>query len=268
MSNVLGAVAREYVRVFPTTPPTTYLMTVFSGSENDGEAFAQSFAFRTGEVPTSANSLLWATTLAHELFHFWNGHTLRGADGIASAWLSEGVTEYYANRSLLRTRSLPPSAFLSKAENMAGLYVYFRTQPMFDSVTIAQAGSRRTRYRFGVYNGGWAMGFALDREIAKATSGRAGMDDVMRELFRRHGDGTPYTIAEVFAIASIVAGKPMQPFLAKYVEGMELLPMKDLFATLGIDADFISYTGEAYFRFAAVRSPQQQAEWQRYSGLK
>jgi predicted metalloprotease with PDZ domain len=266
MSKVLNAVAREYMSIFPSTPPTSYLMTVFSGSENDGEAFAQSFAFRTGEVPTSANSLLWSTTLAHELFHFWNGHTLRGTDGVASAWLSEGVTEYYANRSLLRTGSLPPSAFLAKAENMAGLYVYFRTQPMFDSVTIAQAGSRRTRYRFGVYNGGWAMGFALDRQIAMATSGRARLDDVMRELFRRHSNRTPYTIAEVFEIASNIAGKPMQPFLAKYVEGMDLLPMKDLFASIGIEADFISYTGEAYFRFAAHPSPAQQLEWKRYSG--
>ena len=268
MSKVLGAAAREYVRVFPSTPPTSYLMTVFSGSENDGEAFAQSFAFRTGEVPASENSILWATTLAHELFHFWNGHTLRGADGVASAWLSEGVTEYYANRTLLRTGSLPPSAFLAKAENMAGLYVYFRTQPMFDSVTVAQAGSRRTRYRFGVYNGGWAMGFALDREITRATSGRAGLDDVMRELFRRHGNGTPYSIAEVFEIASNVASKPMQPFFAKYVEGMDVLPMREIFASLGIDADFISYTGEAYFRFAADRSSAQRLEWQRYSGIR
>jgi predicted metalloprotease with PDZ domain len=110
------------------------------------------------------------------------------------------------------------------------------------------------------------MGFALDRQIAMATSGRARLDDVMRELFRRHSNRTPYTIAEVFEIASNIAGKPMQPFLAKYVEGMDLLPMKDLFASIGIEADFISYTGEAYFRFAAHPSPAQQLEWKRYSG--
>ena len=268
MAGVLDKVAKEYVRIFPSTAPTSYLMTVFSGSENDGEAFAQSFAFRTGDVPAQSNGIMWATTLAHELFHFWNGHLLRGADPVAASWFSEGVTEYYANRTLLRTGALSPCAFLTKAENMAGLYVYFRTQPMFDSVTLAQAGTRRTRYRFGVYNGGWATAFALDREIAAATSGRASLDDVMRELFRRHGNSTtPYAVDEIFAIASQVAGKPMQPFLAKYVEGMEVIPMKQLFQSIGIDADFISYTGEGYFRFAANPRQAQLAEWGRYSGL-
>ena len=268
MSQAIGPVAREYVRIFPTTRPTSYLMTVFSGAEDDGEAFAQSFAFRMGVAPTAANKVMWATTLAHELFHFWNGHLLRGTDGIASAWLSEGTTEYYANRTLLRTGAFNPCTFLSKAENMSGLYVYFRTQPMFDSVTLAQAGSRRTRYRFGVYNGGWATAFALDREIAKATSGRARLDDVMRELFRRHGsDNTQYSIEEVFAIASTIAGRPMQPFLTKYVEGKELLPMRELFKEIGINADFISYTGEGYFRFAENPTQSQRKAWQEYSGL-
>jgi predicted metalloprotease with PDZ domain len=244
-------------------------MTVFPGSENDGEAFAQSFAFRTSQTPSASNAIMWGTTLAHELFHFWNGHLMRGSDGIESAWFSEGITEYYANRTLLRTGALPPSQFLSKAENMAGLYVYFRTQPMFDSVTLATAGSRRTRYRFGVYNGGWAAGFALDRQISKATGGRANLDDVMRDLFKSHSSpGTPYTIDEIVTVASRVSGTDFKPFFANYIYGRDLLPMKELFNGLGIDADFISYTGEGYFRFLASPSPAQLAEWNRYSGGK
>ena len=267
MSRILRLVAAEYVKVFPTTSPTAYLMTVFMGEENDGEAFAHSFAFRTGDVPTESNAIMWANTLAHELFHFWNGHSMRASDGVASAWLSEGVTEYYANRTLLRTGALPRQAFLSKAENMAGLYTYFRTQPMFDSVTLATAGSRRTRYRFGVYNGGWAAGFALDREISKSTAGRAGLDDLMRELFAAHrSEDNPYAMEEVVTIASRIAGKDMRPFFASYVDGKELIPMTSLFSEIGIDADFISYTGEGYFRFTANPSAQEQKEWGRYSG--
>jgi predicted metalloprotease with PDZ domain len=266
MSSVLKLVAEEYVRVFPTTPPTSYLLTVFIGSENDGEAFDQSFGFRTGSTPSQSNAIIWATTLAHELFHFWNGHSMRGTDGIWSAWLSEGVTEYYANRTLLRTGALPPSAFLAKAENMAGLYTYFRTQPMFDSVTVGTAGSRRTRYRFGVYNGGWAIGFALDRTISETTGGRASLDDVMRELFEAHPYPTrPYTAAEFISTVSKVAGKDMQPFFTQYVDGKELLPLAVLFKGIGIDANFISYTGEGYFTFPERPTPAQRAEWKLYS---
>jgi predicted metalloprotease with PDZ domain len=266
MSNALKLVAKEYVRVFPETPPTSYLMTVFMGSENDGEAFDQSFAFRTGSVPSQSNAIMWATTLAHELFHFWNGHSMRGADGTWSAWLSEGVTEYYANRTLLRTGVLPASAFLAKAENMAGLYTYFRTQPMFDSVTVGTAGSRRTRYRFGVYNGGWAAGFALDRLISESTGGRASLDDVMRDLFTAHAEATnPYTAAEFVSIVSKAAGKDMRPFFAQYVDGKGLLPLEALFNGLGIDANFISYTGEAYFTFRPSPTATQRADWKRYS---
>jgi predicted metalloprotease with PDZ domain len=88
----------------------------------------------------------------------------------------------------------------------------------------------------------------------------------MRDLFTAHAEATnPYTAAEFVSIVSKAAGKDMRPFFAQYVDGKGLLPLEALFNGLGIDANFISYTGEAYFTFRPSPTATQRADWKRYS---
>jgi predicted metalloprotease with PDZ domain len=41
-------------------------------------------------------------SIAHELFHSWNGHRIAPADYASPQWLSEGFTEYFANLALVQ----------------------------------------------------------------------------------------------------------------------------------------------------------------------
>jgi predicted metalloprotease with PDZ domain len=58
-------VLAEYMRIFRGTPSTRYLMTIFTGDEEDGEGYESSSAFRTNVPITRAMRKVWGNTLAH-----------------------------------------------------------------------------------------------------------------------------------------------------------------------------------------------------------
>src|SRR5262249_1978261 len=151
--------------------------------------------------------ILWGNTQGHELFHFWCGQQISGAQSDQSQWFQEGFTEYYANLALIRGHMISEDLFVKKMENMLGKYLYFRAVPQFANVWIRDSGTRKTTYRFGVYNGGWAVAFGLEMTIRKATGGRKTLDDFMRAMFDRFGSThQKFSYEEMIATASEVAG--------------------------------------------------------------
>jgi len=68
----------SYIQIFDKTPPTKFLMTVFYSGEADAEAFGKSAAFTERDPLTKDNLIRWGNTVAHEFFHSWNGHAVKG----------------------------------------------------------------------------------------------------------------------------------------------------------------------------------------------
>lgn len=247
VEGALGAVVREFVRIFPSTPPTQYLMTVFHAAEPDAEAYAASAAMSEAGELGRENRLGWAHTVAHELFHSWNGHALRAANGTDLQWFSEGVTDYYATRTLAKTGLIAESEFIRRMEHVLSRYLYFRSAPAFDGVTLRAAGARKGPYRLGVYDGGWTAGFCLDMQIRTASQGRRSLDDVMRLLYERFGiPGIPVAYDDVVRTAGEATGTSWNDFFARFVEGNETLPVEECLAQAGYRGFGASYAGDYY----------------------
>src|ERR1044072_8816477 len=102
-------------------------MTLFLSDDIDSEAFEHSAAFSERELPSKENLIGWGNTLAHELFHSWNGAELGPRDYASCQWFSEGFTEYFANLALVQQRLIAEPLFLSKAEKNLGIYALFRS---------------------------------------------------------------------------------------------------------------------------------------------
>lgn len=244
---LLGGFARSYHTLFPRTPRSSYLMTMFYGPVDNGESYDQSAAFVTAAPITRANAILWGNTQGHELMHFWTGSQIAGVDHDESAWLEEGFTEYYTNLALAREHLVPWPLFVKKMENNLGKYVYFRTQPQFDTVSIRHAGHRKTTNRFGVYNGGWAVAFGLDMTIRERTAGRRSLDDLMALLYDRYGlTRQPYTYDDVIRAASDVAGTDVSEFFRRYIAGLERMPIERWLVMLGFEPLVQDYAEELY----------------------
>jgi predicted metalloprotease with PDZ domain len=247
IEGALSPVLQEFIRIFPSTPPSQYLMTVFRAAEPDAEAYAASTAFSEAEDLLPDNRLGWAQTLAHELFHAWNGHAIHAASASDLQWFSEGVTDYYATRTLAKAGLIGESEFIRRMEHVLGRYLYFRSAPAFDGVTLRAAGTRKGTYRLGVYDGGWTIGLCLDMQIRTASRGSHSLDDVMRSLYERFGvPGTAVAYDDVVRTAAAATGTSWDDFFRRYVDGNETLPVADCLKQAGYRGFGQSYAGDYY----------------------
>lgn len=255
----LQKVVRNYIRIFDKTPKSKYLMTVFYTDAVDAEAYGKSAAFSERDPITKHNVIRWGNTLAHELFHAWNGHTIRGEDYATSQWFAEGFTEYFTNLALVQERLISKDLFIKKMENHLGLYLYFKEGP-FDGVTLKEAGSRKGRYRLGVYNGGWSVAFCLDLLIRGETNNRKSLADFMRLMYERFGlTSKKYRYEDIVTVASEIAGRDVSDFFKKYVEGKESLPVQDYLKQIGLEGHTQFYDGEFYIIESPSVSAKQKA---------
>ena len=247
ISSTLQKFARAFTKIFPDTPPSSYLITLFFADSEDGEAYDASAAFTTKPPLTSENMIVWGVTLGHELFHFWCGHQIQGENYEDSQWFQEGFTEYYANLAMNREGILPERFFIWKAENTLGKYLYFRSAPQFDKVSLKDAGQRKTTYRFGVYDGGWAAAFALDITLREKTKGKKTLDDFMRRMFQKFGlTKTKFKYEDIVSTASEIAGEDMASFFKSYVDGLEVIPVSQLLEKVGYGTSGEEYAAELF----------------------
>lgn len=248
---LVGEALRENVRsftaIFPRTPPSSFLITLFHGEEADAEAFRNSAAFTEHDALVRENLVRWGNTVAHELFHTWNGHAIQAQDYASTQWFSEGFTDYFATQALLEGRLITPELFRNKMEKILGLYLYFRVAPAFDGVSLRQAGQKKGLHRLGVYDGGWAVAFCLDQLIRERTRGERSLATFMNLMYERFGlTGRKYSFEELVDAASEAGGTDLRDFFARYVSGTEMLPIKESLGLAGYRAYTQYYDGELY----------------------
>ena len=247
VGDALSRVVREYVRIFPRTPPTSYVLTMFNSAERDAEAFQSSAAFSEVERLTQVNRIQWAGTVAHELFHSWNGASLRPEPYADLQWFSEGFTDYYAIRSLAKTGVIDEPLFLRRMERTIALYLYFKSAPVFSGVTLKAAGTRKGPHRLGVYEGGWVVAFCLDANIRERSGGRLTLDDAMRRLYDEFAfSNRAYTETALRRVLREVAGPASENFLDKYVVGDGTIPVDECVADAGYKGFGTGYQAEYY----------------------
>jgi predicted metalloprotease with PDZ domain len=233
----------RYETLFGSAPQTPYLLTIVLGDE-DGQSFDSSSSIRTPRPLVRENRVLWANDVAHELFHLWNGRTMRPVDPRLKFFV-EGFTEYEANRTLLLGKFISPAEYWEMAARHLGSYVYFWYSPNYN-IPLIEAGEHTTKNRFGVYDGGWTLALCLDLQMRKASGGKKSLDDIMRAMWSRYDHpGTPYSYDDLVSTVSAVFGSDYGPFFKRYVSGTDLLPFSDELAAIGVrtfSEDFDGFT--------------------------
>src|SRR5258705_7444939 len=133
--------------------------------------------------PTRANRPVWGGTLAHEIFHYWNGWRLAGSDYTASQWFQEGFTEYASNVSMVSSSVIEPADFLRKLSDHVGNYQKLTT-------TLEAIGSHKGP---PLYSAGALVAFSWDVLIRHATGGKRNIGDFFATLWRQTQQGhRPY----------------------------------------------------------------------------
>ncbi|HVQ28351.1 MAG TPA: PDZ domain-containing protein [Vicinamibacteria bacterium] len=179
----------------------------------------------------------WLSLVAHEHFHAWNVKRLRPRalgpfDYEAEVytkdlWLSEGVTDYYADVLVRRAGLMTDKEYLralaepiDKVETTPGRKVQSLEMASFDAwIKHYRPDENTSNTAIDYYAKGAVVGFLLDATIREHTSGRKSLDDVMRLAYERFSGEHGFASDEFQRTASEVAGRDLSPFFAATLEG-------------------------------------------------
>ncbi|MCU0623467.1 MAG: hypothetical protein MUF53_06320 [Gemmatimonadaceae bacterium] len=174
---------------------------------------------------------------SHEIFHAWNVKRLRPREltpyrydrwqPTTLLWVSEGITDYYADLMLVRggvgDSTNVMSAVVDKMQQTDASPVTALEDASLSAYLLPEDGSRGVYYPKGAL-----AGFALDILIRDASDNAAGLDDVMRALYDqtwRRGQG--FSDEQWWAAVARAAGPQapkLQRFRERYVDGRETFP--------------------------------------------
>src|SRR5881396_1382790 len=184
--------------------------------------------------------------LSHEFFHLWNVKRIRPAEMwpydyhaeqyTPLLWWSEGVTDYYADLTNLRSGLWTPSQFFDNA--IANIQQVDEAPEPWSVEDGSEASWIHEVYVNSsqlYYPKGSLLGFLLDISIRDATDNAHNLDEVMRALFTRY-----YRQSKGFRTAELLnelrsAGMPaVDSFYRRYIDGRDSLPYEAVFAKAGL----------------------------------
>lgn len=176
-------------------------------------------------------------TAAHEFFHTWNVKRIRPAqmwpydysreNETPLLWVSEGFTNYYTSKSLLRAGIMDRARFLQSVAGAIGGVesneVRHYISPADSSTSTWIGYDTPQPFEISYYTQGQNLGALLDLSILADTRGAAGLDDVFRALYREHYQrGKGFTADELLALINRIARNDYGKFFRKYVFGVEV----------------------------------------------
>jgi predicted metalloprotease with PDZ domain len=199
-----------------------------------------------------------ASLSSHEFFHLWNVKRIRPKElgpfdytqpvRSKALWLSEGVTSYYGDLSLVRAGVWTREVYLA---HLASQITTLQANPARKTQSVEEASrtvfDRPYRSRgasVDYYNKGELLGWLLDLKIRHATEGRKSFDDVMRHLYRVHvvepakagrgAIGVGFEEGGILKAVNEVTGLDFTDYFTKYVSGTEELPYAEVVRPAGL----------------------------------
>jgi predicted metalloprotease with PDZ domain len=184
--------------------------------------------------------------VSHEFFHLWNVKRIRPAEMwpydyraeqySPLLWWSEGVTDYYADLTNLRSGLWSADQFI---ENTRSNIDQVEQTPEPWSV---EDGSEATWIHEVYVNSsqlyypkGSLLGLLLDISIRDATDNAHNLDEVIRALYTRYyRQNKGFTTADLLRELRTAGMPDVDTFYRRYVDGRDSLPYETVFAKAGL----------------------------------
>ncbi|MBL8979138.1 MAG: hypothetical protein JNM53_12035, partial [Gemmatimonadetes bacterium] len=205
------------VQVFGERPYSSYTtMMVFPPEFGGGSALEHQNSHVGIYTPEGIGQPWIASVTAHEMFHAFNVKRLRPAEMVPYRydvaqptvwlWVSEGITDYYADLTMLRGGVIDSAAFLEETGNKIAQVNQVPAVALEDaSLSTWIHPTDGTGYIY--YPKGSLAGLLLDILIRDASDNRRSLDDVMRETYQRtYKQGKGFGATEWWGAVSRAAG--------------------------------------------------------------
>jgi len=236
------------IAVFGVAPYETYTnMLIFDKDYGGGSALEHQNSHVGIYTPLLIGNPVLPSITAHEIFHLWNVKRLRPADMVPYTydhwmptpwlWVSEGITDYYADLALVRAGVIDSTDFLAltagKMQEVADVPVVSLEDASI-SAWINMTDGTASIY----YPKGSLAGMLLDVRIRAATGNKNSLDGVMRSLYQStYEKGRGFTGKDWWdAVSSAAGGAAFTDFNTRYIDGREPFPYAADFAMAGLTA--------------------------------
>jgi predicted metalloprotease with PDZ domain len=234
------------VMVFGEVPWQSYTVMQIADSTYPGASGLEHADSHVDVVaPAFFGSTFQPSLYAHEIFHAWNVKRLRPADLVpyhyerpqptAWLWVSEGITDYYADLAEVRGGVVDAAGFYALTSGKIGEIE--NTVPF--SVEDASLNTwihPKDGTEYSYYPKGSLAGLLLDITIRDASDNRRSLDGVMRELYQTtYKRGRGFTFDDWWgAVRRAANGRSFDEFYRRYIDGREPYPWPDALHTIGL----------------------------------
>jgi predicted metalloprotease with PDZ domain len=236
------------VAVFGEAPWENYTVMQIADSSYQGASGLEHQSSHVDVVsPVAIGSPFQPSLYAHEIFHSWNVKRLRPADMWPYAydhaqptpwlWVSEGITDYYADLAEVRGGVIDESGFYQATA--AKMREVGDTRPVsLDDASIDTWIHPVDGTQYTYYPKGSLAGLLLDIMIRDASDNKQSLDDVMRDLYTTtYKNGRGFTATDWWsAVSRAAGGKSFADFAARYIAGRDDYPWERVLALAGMHA--------------------------------
>ena len=207
---------------------------------------------RPGE-PQSKRYRQFLGLCSHEYFHLWNVKRITpqafaesdlGTEAYTrDLWHYEGVTSYYDDLMLRRAGCIDDATYLdliaetaTRVARTPGRLLHSLAESSFEAWTkFYQPDENSPNATVSYYAKGALVALCLD--LTLRLEGRITLDEVMRELWRRHGrTNVPVPEGGLEALAIELSGLDLQHRFDAWLRGTEDLPLPSLLGRFGVAA--------------------------------
>ncbi|MBA2459263.1 MAG: M61 family metallopeptidase [Gemmatimonadales bacterium] len=242
----IGRMVPTMSGVFQETPWDTYTtLLIFTPDVGGGSALEHGNSHVGIYNPGFIGSPVLASITAHEIFHAWNVKRLRPHDlwpykydeeqETTWLWVSEGITDYYADLALVRGGIIDSVEFMAMTDQKIDEVAAAPPTALEDASLSAWIGpTDGTRYLY--YPKGSLAGLLLDILIRDGSDNRRSLDDVLRETYRAtYRKGRGFTGRDWWdTVTRAAGGRSFAEFNARYIDGREPFPWSEVLPLAGM----------------------------------
>ncbi len=218
---------------------------VFEESFGGGSALEHANSHLGIYHPTFLGSPALASITAHEIFHAWNVKRMRPVDlwpydygrpmPTELLWVSEGITDYYADLALVRGGIVSAESFYQDTQAKIEQVAAVPPVALEDASLSTWIGPRDGTASV-YYPKGSLAGLMLDILIRDASDNARSLDDVMKTVYEgSYGRGRGFTEDQWWAaVREAAGGRSFQDFHDDYVDGRAPYPWEALLPLAGL----------------------------------
>lgn len=182
---------------------------------------------------------------SHEVFHAWNVKRMRPVEMVpymydreqptTLLWISEGVTDYYADITQVRGKVVSPRAFYATTKGKIDT-IEERVPTALEDASLSAWVKPVDGTEDLYYDKGSVAGLLLDIMIRDASDNKRSLDTVMRDLYENtYKRGRGFSNTDWWAAVSKAAGgKSFSEFEKRYIDGREQFPYDSVLPMAGL----------------------------------